>query len=153
MLDEWVEEGIALPLEEEVDVLDKIREEEIILAFGADWWGSLRLAGEVPDQKGKWKAAPLPVFNEKNPPTTVHGGTGFAMLKSTENKDLAWEFMKLTQLNEDNAVKRYEITGLYPPLLSASDREELNQPSEYFSGQVIGELYGELASEAPTQNP
>jgi len=61
--------------------------------------------------------------------------------------------MSLAQLDVDSAVKRYELTTLFPPLIEAFDDERLYKPDEYFDGLAAAELYKELGEVAPVQRP
>ncbi len=127
-------------------------ENKVATLIAADW-GAGMLQNECPDLAGKWKQMPLPKLTSDSSPTSVWGGTGLCMTKYTDKKELAWKFMSLAQLDKDNAIKRYEITNLFPPLIAAFDDPKLTQPSAFFSEQKTGELYAELGKVAPVQKP
>lgn len=63
---------------------------------------------------------------------------------------MLWDFMKFAMVDTDNVVKKYEIINLYPPVYDAMPL--CNGPVEYYGGQVLGEIYTELAPEMPKQN-
>ncbi len=125
-----------------------------IAAFGPDWWGNI-LADQVPDLSGKWAAVPMPLGGPNSFNTTVWGGTGLSISKFTKQKDLAWEFLKLAQLTPEMVEKSFQIRNQFPALITALDQPGLHEKSkytEYFGGQDLGALYGELVKKAPRQN-
>jgi len=125
-----------------------------LATIGPDWWVNL-LGDNAPDLSGKWHAVPIPLGGPNSVRTTVWGGTGLMISKFSDAKELAWEFAKFAQLDADNSVKRFQIVNLFPALLSSLDKPGLHEQSkytEYFGGQDLGQLYGDLLAEAPNQN-
>ena len=153
MVYDWVNtDKIAMTYEADQDRYGQIAENKVVTMIAADW-GTGWLKDFVPEQSGKWAVTSLPVLNVGDPTTSVWGGTGLTMIKTSQYKDIAWEFMSLAQLNKTSAVKRFELTNLYPPLLEAFDEPELNKPNEYYGGQILGKIYAEAGAIAPTQQP
>jgi arabinosaccharide transport system substrate-binding protein len=133
---------------------EAFKEGRYIATYGPDWWANM-LVDNTPDLSGKWAAVPMPLGGPKSVNTSVWGGTGLAISKFSNNKELAWEFLKLAQLTPDMSVKRFEIINLFPALLTSLDKPGLHAQSkysEYFGGQDLGELYGKLVENAPRQN-
>lgn len=125
-----------------------------VAGFGADWWAGWLLQ-YAPELSGKWAAVPMPLGGPQSVPTTVAGGTGMAISKFSKNKDLAWEFLKLSHLDTKMIIKSFQIINLFPALESASKDPALHGQSkmtEYFGGQDLAALYGNLISKAPNQN-
>lgn len=125
-----------------------------VAGFGADWWAGWLLQ-YAPELSGKWAAVPMPQGGPNSVPTTVVGGTGMAISKFSKNKDLAWEYLKLTHLDTKMVVKSFQIINLFPALESASKDPTLHAQSkmtEYFGGQDLANLYGNLITKAPNQN-
>lgn len=143
---------IATTYEVDQDLWNLISDGKVVTYINADW-GAGWLKDNCPDLSGKWSMTQLPVMKEGDTPTSVRGGTGLTMLAVSKHKDLCWEFMQLAQLDVDSAVKRYELTNLFPPLIEAFDDQRLYQPDPYFDGFVSAELYRELGKIAPTQSP
>lgn len=124
-------------------------EDKVATYFAADWAAGW-LRDNVPEQSGKWQMAALPKLTDSAAPVSVRGGTGLCMTKYTEkDKEVLWDFMKFSQLNKDNSVKKYEMIALYPPVYEAMP--ECNSPVEYYADQNLGELYESLADEIPVQ--
>ncbi|KRF38049.1 ABC transporter substrate-binding protein [Paenibacillus sp. Soil787] len=133
---------------------EAFKKDKYIAGFGADWWAGFLLQ-YAPELSGKWAAVPMPLGGPNSVPTTVAGGTGMAISKFSKNKDLAWEFLKLTHLDTKEVVKSFQIINLFPALMSAASDPILHAKSkmtEYFGGQDLAELYGNLIPKAPNQN-
>lgn len=152
MLQRWLDDGIAVPVETTTDFTGFLNQERYVSFIGADWTGG-QLRQQVPDQEGLWRIMPLPVFEEGQPRTGTWGGTGLTMLKTSRDKEFAWEFMELAQLTVSNAIRRFELISLYPPLKAALDEPALNEPVSYFGGQSVGAVVADIADEIPSQNP
>ncbi len=54
-------------------------------------------------------------------------------------------------LSKEGNVLRYELTNLFPPFIPAMSDPRLQQPDEYFSGQVLGALFAEVGPSVPAQ--
>lgn len=118
--------------------------------IGADWYAGW-IKDNAPDTAGLWKAQPLPLWEDGVSNTSTHGGTGLTMTTFARDKELAWEFMEMAQLTKENAILRYQLTHLYPPLKAAVGAPELEGTDEFFGGQRIGALFGELGANVPPQ--
>lgn len=133
---------------------DGYKKGKYVAGFGADWWAGM-LVQNAPDLSGKWVAVPMPLGGPNSVPTTVTGGTGMAITKFSKNKDLAWEFLKMSHLDTKMVVKSFQIINLFPALESASNDPALHGESKmtkYFGGQDLAAMYGNLISKAPNQN-
>lgn len=117
---------------------------------GADWYaGSLK--DNAPDLEGKWKAAPLPAWENGGTRTSCWGGTGSCIVGTSKNQEAAWKFMEYTMLSVDGNARRYLETKLWPPLKPAWEDQRLQSKDKYFSEQNLGELFGELGASVPAQ--
>lgn len=62
-------------------------------------WGAGVLGGTLPDQSGKWAAAPMPTFDGK-PASGMLGGTTFAVSKDSEKAEAAVKFAQWATTTE-----------------------------------------------------
>jgi ABC-type sugar transport system, periplasmic component len=127
-----------------------MREGRYIAYPGADWLGGF-FKDLVPDMSGKWKAMPLPAWEEGGTRTSVLGGTGAAIISTSPYVEEAWKFLEFAMLSVEGNVRRYELTTLFPPYIPAMNDPRLHTPDEYFSGQRLGLLFAEIGPEAPAQ--
>ena len=122
----------------------------LISMVGADWYGGF-FKDNAPELSGKWKAAPLPAFEEGGRRTSVWGGTGATVVKTSDNVEEALSFLEFSMLSVEGNVRRFELTTLWPPYIPAMVNERLHAADEYFSGQDLGALFADVGPEAPPQ--
>ena len=67
-----------------------------VFAFGLPSWGVLTMRDNVGDTAGKWGVCAGPAYG-------FGGGTFIGISSLSENKDLAWEYLKFCTLDEDVA--------------------------------------------------
>ncbi len=92
---------------------------------------------------------PLPAWTPGGRRTSVWGGTGLIIMKSSKNPELAWKLAKFLYFDATDVGARFQATNIIPVLKDAWNIPELDQPSEYYSGQKIGRMYAELAPHTP----
>ncbi|MER6922935.1 ABC transporter substrate-binding protein [Streptomyces spiralis] len=100
-----------------------------------------------PEQKGKWRIAPLPQWTPGRPALGTHGGSTFAVTKDSKHPEAAMEFIEWQVAHPDalrarlssGASSQYPAaTGLIPVGRAAFDRS-------YYGGQDIYRLFEEEA--------
>ncbi len=122
--------------------------EQFVATFGAPWhFGGLIPA--IQEQSGKWVAQAFPKGLGDSRPTANHGGTGMCITEQSQNADAAWELLKLCNLTKEGALTDFRIRTAYPAYKPAYEDPALQEPSEFFGGQKIGELYASVAPEIP----
>ncbi|MGH2531497.1 MAG: ABC transporter substrate-binding protein [Thermomicrobiales bacterium] len=127
-----------------------VREGQFVAIPGADWYAGF-LKDNVADLAGNWRAQYLPAWEAGGARTSVNGGTGLTIVKWSENQEAAWDFIRYAMLTAEGNVQRYLAINLWPPFQAAWEDERLLSPDDYFGGQVLGELFGEVGAEAPAQ--
>lgn len=129
---------------------EAFRQNQIATTMGAPWHnGKLGREDKIgPGQEGEWFLQRLPAGIGDGLPTATHGGTSVSIPKGAAHPEEAWKIIEFTHLTEavlEDAIQR-GITPSYKPVLSDPI---LNEPYDYYEGQVIGELYMELADAMP----
>lgn len=127
-----------------------INEGKYLTQTGADWYAGF-FKDNAPDLTGKWKARPLPVWEEGGLTTSCYGGTGACIVQTSEYVEEAWDFVEYTMLSIEGNVRRFELTSLFPPYIPAMDNERLHAADEYFSGQDLGGIFAQVAQDVPAQ--
>lgn len=90
----------------------------------------------------------LPAGFGANLPTATHGGTSVSIPKVAQHPEEAWSIIEFTHLTD--AVLQDSIErGIWPSYIPVLDDPILNEPYDYYEGQVIGELYKDLALQMP----
>jgi arabinosaccharide transport system substrate-binding protein len=133
--------------------LMKAMNDGLALFYLAPDWRTRTIEKEIPNLKGKLAVMPLPAFSPGGRRTSVWGGTGLAISRSTKRPDLAWELAKYLYLDGKELGERYRSTYIIPPLASTWTLPEITRPNPYYSNQPIGKLYGELAPSTPPVYP
>ncbi len=109
-----------------------------VFAFGLPSWGTLILRDQAPDTSGLWGVA-------EGPAAGFGGGTYIGISALSENKELAWEFVKFATLDEEVSqwwVEESEgdVVSLIPVLEANADAE-----NEVFGNQKLYSFWLEQA--------
>ena len=129
---------------------EAFRQDQIACTLGAPWHnGKLGREDKIgPGQENEWRLQRIPAGFGGNLPTATHGGTSVSIPKQAENPEEAWQIIEHTHLTE--AVLQDSIErGIWPSYIPVLDDPVLNEPYDYYEGQVIGELYKDLALQMP----
>jgi multiple sugar transport system substrate-binding protein len=115
-------------------------------------WGPDNLTGAVAKTSGKWTAQAMPQYNVSKPVSSFWGGSSDAVLKSSKNPIVAYEFAKF--LNTDPSSTILESTSsqeLYPATTATLNNPKfVNQKNAFFGGQQVNKLFGQITT---TVNP
>lgn len=113
------------------------------LATGA--WMPGNFTSGVPQAAGKWRAAPLPQWEEGGTASAENGGSSLTIPAASEQGALAYAF--LDYANVGDGVQRRIDGGAFPATAAQLESEEfLNAEFEYFGGQKANEIFAESAS-------
>lgn len=129
---------------------ESFRQDKIACVIGAPWMnGNLGQETQIgPSQSGQWRLQPLPVGFGANIPTATHGGTSVSIPGMAQHPEEAWMIIEATHLT--NAVLQdFEERGILVSYKPALEDPVYKEPKEYYGGQVIGEMYLELADKMP----
>jgi ABC-type glycerol-3-phosphate transport system substrate-binding protein len=129
---------------------EAFRQNKIATTLGAPWHnGKVGREDKIgPGQEGEWRLQRIPAGIGAGLPTATHGGTSVSIPKLAKHPEEAWMIIEETHLTKavlEDAIQR-GITPSYKPVLTDPT---LNEPYDYYAGQVIGELYLELAEAMP----
>ena len=129
---------------------ESFRQDQIACTIGAPWHnGKLGREDKIgPGQENEWRLQRLPAGFGANLPTATHGGTSVSIPKVAQHPEEAWSIIEFTHLTD--AVLQDSIErGIWPSYIPVLDDPILNEPYDYYEGQVIGELYKDLALQMP----
>ena len=119
----------------------------LLLARLTGAWDAGAQMKKQPQQKGKWRIAPLPQWDENRPAVGTHGGSTFAVTKDSRHPEAAMEFIEW-QVSHPNALRARLSSGAssqYPavPGLVPVDRKAFDR--SYYGGQDIYTLFDQEA--------
>lgn len=145
---DMINSGVAMPTPPE-GLYAVLGDGGIASQIGADWFGGFIRLNVAEAGKGKWKAAPFPVFEEGGFRTAAAGGTGYTITKQSAAPEEAWKFIEFALFDADNKYLEFTVNDLLPPIKSMLSDERYLKPDDFYSGQSIGELYLDLSDEMP----
>lgn len=109
-----------------------------VFAYGLPAWGVLTLRDNATDTIGKWGVCTGPAYG-------YDGGTYIGISEQSQNKELAWEFVKFVTLNEETADWWIEESnGDTVSLVSALEKHAEDE-NELFGGQQLYKFWLERA--------
>src|SRR5690606_5893648 len=121
----------------------------LVLFFWTPDWRSYWFQEFAPKNKGKMALMPLPAFEPGGRRTSVWGGAGVSIAKSSQRPDDAWELVKFLYFDQDELEPRFRETNILPPLKQACTLPALQAEHPYYSWQLLGKWSAELAAETP----
>jgi len=95
----------------ETDILDNFAQGTVAMAISGSWTPAALLE-KAPDLEGKLGAIAIPGQTSGISPSVL-GGSHLSMFNTSENKDLAWQFMQLMTTG-DFAQQWADQTGYFP---------------------------------------
>ncbi len=125
-----------------------LKDGKIASIFGAPWMIAM-MKDQNPEASGKWKAAPLPVFEGDDPTTTVLGGASVIIPEQTKYPELAWKFVEHTLLTVEGGVSICKSAGIWPSYLPALQDKFFDEPDPYFGGQAVGRAFADVTAKVP----
>jgi arabinosaccharide transport system substrate-binding protein len=123
--------------------------------FASVWmpqWYMTRFPDNMEGLSGKMVVRPMPLFEEGGFTTTMGGGTGTAVTDQTPEAEqqLAKDFVTFAKLTKEGQTAIWTDLGFDPYRNDVYDDPALQEPDEYFSGEVTFEIIkSELENVAP----
>ncbi len=127
------------------------RQDQVAAVLGAPWWngklGNDDRIGPGPQEK-QWRLQALPGGIGKGIPTATHGGTSVSIPKAAAHKDEAWAIIEESHLTKA-VLEDVKERGIVPSYIPAIEDPMVHEPYAFYDGQVIGDLYLDLAKQMP----
>ncbi|WP_396667619.1 ABC transporter substrate-binding protein [Microbacterium sp. R86528] len=121
----------------------------IATVVAGGWFAGL-LAGAAPDGAGDWRVAPMPTYDGGAAVSAEQGGSGQAVLESSENKALAAAFLRWLNTSETSVGIVMDAGGFPTTRAQLEDPGFLDIESEYFGGQKINQVLADAAESVPS---
>jgi arabinosaccharide transport system substrate-binding protein len=100
---------------------------------------------------GHMRMMPMPVFDERDAPTSTWGGTMAGITKASKHPDLAWKLLDHLYFSEAGLRARQESSEILPPIKTLWSDPFYHTPDPFLGGQRGGELFIQLAPQLPTR--
>lgn len=111
---------------------------QVLMQPKGAWLGGHLREWIAPETAGKWRAADLPEGYEG-----PWGGSFAGIPESSDNKEAAWKFIEFMATNEEVQWSNFEIADMYPSIESLYDREEFDEPIDFYGGQKVRRLWAD----------
>ena len=110
------------------------------------WFGGALKTWIATDLAGDWRATRLPGNT-----LAALGGTYLSIPERVpdEQKAVAWEIIKYLTTTANAQLTTFEAIDAYPALTSVYDDPIMDEPVDYFGGQLVRQLYAEIARDIP----
>ncbi len=114
-------------------------------------WGANTIISNAPDTKGDWAVAPMPQWTAGGQVAGNWGGSSTVVFKDSAHPKEAAEFA--LWLNSTTQPVELMVKGaqLYPALTSELSSPAVNTPSDFYGGQVVNQVFGQVSSQVDTQ--
>ena len=117
------------------------------------FWYTDRFLNYMPDLQGKMKVAPMPLWTDGGYKTAQMGGTGTAVIKTSENVELAKDYLAFATMSYDAGLQSWLLLGFDPirtDLYGSEDLKQDNKFFQYYEDNIFAAIEGTLDSVAPT---
>lgn len=116
----------------------------------ADWWSDSLLKTNASDQSGNWHIGVMPKWKGGGHVSSVWGGTGFVVAKTSKYVDVAWDLIHYGYMTKENQLKRYEEIKYLPHMYEALDDARFTDAKDaYYGDQQVGKTWSEAAKDMP----
>ena len=116
-----------------------------VLFPGAIWIAGI-IEGNAPETSGKWGVTNLPAWMEGGNRAFTWGGSQLCVLKTSQSVQEAVTFLEYSQLSQAGQEVLWTSGDLFPVLKEAVDWPILNEPVDFYGGQVALRMYAEVNS-------
>ncbi|HEY8454653.1 MAG TPA: extracellular solute-binding protein [Actinopolymorphaceae bacterium] len=118
--------------------------------LGPSWQFSGFVQQNIPGTAGKWHLMPIPRWEPGGSRTGTQGGTGVAVLKTSEFIEEAMDFVLFEHTTTEALLYDYELRQVWPTYRPAFSDPKLTEPLDFFDGQRVGDLIREVSPEINT---
>lgn len=116
-----------------------------LLTWVSAVWGNATLASNVPTTSGKWALAPMPTWKDGEHTAANWGGSSTAVLRGSDHPYEAAQFALWLNTDPDSLKLLNQNGGLYPATRAGLDLPFLKQPSQFYGGQHIFDVFAQAA--------
>ena len=120
------------------------------LTIGA--WMPVNLKSGAPDQKGNWRVAQMPQWEEGQDVGAEDGGSALSITEQSKNKAAAWKLIEYFTHDAEGGAKQMRDTGTFPALKKLlNDSAFTDEKDDYFGGQQVNKVLVEAANKQVTK--
>ncbi len=122
----------------------QVGQDRILTRLSGAWDAGAQMRAR-PAQKGKWRIAPMPIWDR--PVVGTHGGSTFAVTKDSQQPEAAMEFIEWQCTHPDALTARLKsgTSSQYPVAPGLVETGAKAFPAEYYGGQDVYRLFEQEA--------
>ncbi len=110
-------------------------------------WGLQALQGNLPDNSGLWRVAPMPTWEAGKPASSQFGGSATVVLEQSKKKSAATKFALWLNSDETAVESLKTDQGLLPTTTAAwNDPSFLDEKIEYLGDQQARQVFADAAA-------
>ncbi|MGZ3147075.1 ABC transporter substrate-binding protein [Lentzea chajnantorensis] len=119
--------------------------QDLVLTRLSGAWDAGAQMRARPGQKGKWRIAPMPIWDR--PHVGTHGGSTFAVTRDCREPEAAMEFIEWQTTHPDALTARLKsgTSSQYPVAPGLVEAGAKAFPSDYYGGQDVYRLFKQEA--------
>ncbi|MBR8742948.1 ABC transporter substrate-binding protein [Nocardiopsis sp. MG754419] len=110
-------------------------------------WALGNISGTLTDNVGDFRIAPIPVWDADAPENAENGGSGFSVIRGSENPALAMGFLEWFSTHE-SSLEAQVADGNFPAQnTTLQDPAYLDEELDYFGGQQAHRVLAEASDQ------
>ncbi len=110
-------------------------------------WGNATVEQNAPSTTGKWAVAPMPQWTADGKTAGNWGGSTTAVFKASKHPAEAAKFALWLNANTDSLTALNKEGGLYPATTDGQGLPALQQPSTFYGGEKIFDVFKQASGE------
>jgi multiple sugar transport system substrate-binding protein len=118
-----------------------------VLSWVSAVWGNNTIETNAPRTEGDWRVAPMPQWEGGQQQAGNWGGSTTAVLRGTEHPREAAQFAMWLNTDPEALEILNREGGLYPATQAGLELPALQEPSEFFGGQNIFEVFQQASTQ------
>ena len=126
------------------DWLAALSEGDVLIQPSGAWMMGHLANWIAPETAGKWGATNLP-----DDMYAFWGGSFAGIPADAENKEMAWEFIKMVSLDPEVQLGSFELDAMFPSLLETYDDALFEEPEPFLGGQKARLMWQDVALRIP----
>ena len=115
----------------------------------AAWMGVFLKTWIAPGTEGLWGVALMPAIEAGQVRAANQGGSNFVIPEQSKNKDAAWVFAEFLLGRKESQLELFVASDFLPSLETTYDAPIFSEPDPFFDGQVVRQIYVDVAAEVP----
>ncbi len=142
-----IDAKLVSPVKNFTDEWNKAADSGKLWGWVSAVWGNNTIETSAPSTAGKWAVVPMPQWTADGATAGNWGGSTSAVFKGSEHPAEAAKFALWLNTNTESLTALNEEGGLYPAATAGQDLPALQQPSDFYGGEKIFDVFKQASTE------